>query len=77
MTYDLRTLRLYLDGTLEDEKPSLPNRGHEWINHLLLGAANKWVWEPIQRFKGDIRDVRIYGRNLQPEEFLQADGTAP
>lgn len=76
VTYDLRYLRLYLDGTLEDEKPSRPNRGHEWINHLLLGAANKWVWEPIQRFKGDIRDLRIYGRNLQPEEFLQPDGTS-
>lgn len=77
VTYDLRKIRLYIDGKLEAEKDSLPNSEHEWFNLVVLGAKNKWVWEPINRFTGDLRDVRIYGRNLQPNEFLCTEGIQP
>ncbi|MBO4649412.1 MAG: hypothetical protein J5806_14785 [Lentisphaeria bacterium] len=70
VVYDCRKLRLYLNGELENEADSAPVRGHDWINHLLVGASNKWVWDPIEHFKGDICNIRIYGRNLAPEEFL-------
>ena len=76
VTYDLRKMRLYIDGKLEAEKESIPNFEHELFNLIVLGAANKWVWEPVRRFKGDIRDFRVYGRNLQPTEFLGAEGVA-
>ena len=76
VTYDLRKIRLYINGKQEAEKESIPNSEHEWMNLIVLGAANKWVWEPVRRFKGDIRDFRVYGRNLQPSEFLGAEGVA-
>ena len=77
VVYDCRKLRLYLNGKLESEADSAPVRGHDWINHLLVGASNKWVWDPIEHFTGDIRDIRIYGRNLAPEEFLADQPVAP
>jgi hypothetical protein len=27
-------------------------------------------WNPKDNFKGDLRSIRIYGRNLVPSEFL-------
>ena len=71
VTYDLKKIRLYLDGKLQGEAAVPPSEGHEWINHLIVGALCKWVWTPTDRLKGDIRDIRIYGRNLKPEEFLK------
>ena len=71
VTYDLKKIRLYLDGKLQGEAAVQPSEGHEWINHLIVGGLCKWVWTPIDRLKGDIRDIRIYGRNLKPEEFLK------
>ena len=71
VTYDLKKIRLYLDGKLQGEADVPPSEGHEWINHLLVGSLCQWVWTPKDRLKGDIRDIRIYGRNLKPEEFLK------
>ncbi len=73
VVYDCRKLQLYMDGQLEGEVASAPTVEHEWINHLLIGALNKWVWDPIANFQGDIRQIRIYGRNLSPDEFLKDD----
>jgi hypothetical protein len=71
--YDLRTLRLYVNGKFEGEARSLPSRAHEWETHVLVGAKCAWVWKPTDCVKGDMRDIRIYGRSLSPSEFL-ADG---
>ncbi|MBR2440174.1 MAG: LamG domain-containing protein [Lentisphaeria bacterium] len=71
VTYDLKKIRLYLDGKLQGEAEVAPSEGHEWINHLIVGALCKWVWTATDRLTGDIRDIRIYGRNLKPEEFLK------
>ncbi len=70
VVYDLRKVTLYLDGQKEGEVDAIPMDGHEWINHVLIGAKNKWVWSPCDKFEGDMRQIRFYGRNLQPGEFL-------
>ena len=74
LVYDCRKLKLYVNGNLEGEIKSAPIPGHDWINFLLIGASVKWVWNPVEWFRGDIRNIRIYGRNLSPEEFLPDDG---
>ena len=68
--YDLRHLALYVDGHLQGKAPSAPLRSHEWINALVLGGTCRFPYEPEPSFAGDLRDVRIYGRNLTPAEFL-------
>ena len=70
VTYDLRKLRLYIDGRLQGEVESAPIANHEWETHLIIGAKCSWVWNPKDNFKGDLRNIRIYGRNLAPSEFL-------
>lgn len=71
VVYDLRNLYLYVNGSLEGHVAAPPQREHEWLNHLLIGAGLKTVFEPERMFAGDIKDVRIYGRNLSKEEFLR------
>ncbi len=68
--YDLRKLRLYVGGKLQGEVDSAPIANHEWETHLIIGAKCSWVWNPKDNFKGDLRGIRIYGRNLAPSEFL-------
>ena len=70
VVYDLNELRLYLNGKLQGVVESLPIANHEWMTHLIIGAKCSWVWKPQDHFKGDVRNVRIYGRNLSPDEFL-------
>jgi len=71
VVYDCKELKLYFNGNLEGKAICVPTAGHGWINHLIVGASNQWVWNPIENFKGDLREIRIYGRNLSPEEFLK------
>ena len=71
VTYDLRLLRLYVNGTACGEVTVGPMRNHERINHVTIGSKCGFVYEPRDFFKGDIRAVRMYGRNLAPEEFLK------
>lgn len=71
VVYDLRKMSLYMNGAVQGEVATRPIRSHEWQNHLIVGAKCKWVWEPVDRFKGYVRNIRIYGRNLQPSEFLK------
>ena len=70
VVYDLKTLRLYVGGRLEGETAVGPTRDHEWINHVVVGAECGFVLETRNFFHGDIRGIRIYGRNLSPSEFL-------
>ena len=70
VTYDLRTIRLYVNGALEGEADVGPTRDHEWINHVTIGAKCGFVHETSAYFRGDIRAIRMYGRNLSPDEFL-------
>ena len=71
VTYDLQKLRIYIDGKLEKEAEVYPISEPEWGTHLIVGGLCKWVWDPIEKMTGDIREIRIYGRNLKPEEFLK------
>ena len=83
--YDLKTIRLYVDGKLQGEAPSPacyadlgwessanPNTSHECRNMLMIGAETDGTdsCAPMNRFKGRIREIRAYGRNLSPSEFL-------
>ena len=70
--YDLRRLRLYLDGELEAEATAAPNRNHEWINAVVLGGTCRFPYTPVPAYAGRMRDVRFYGRSLRPDEFLMA-----
>ena len=72
--YDLRRLRLYLDGKLEGEAAAAPNRNHEWINAIALGGTCRFPYNPVPSYVGRMRDIRFYGRNLRPSEFLTAKG---
>ena len=38
VTYDLKKIRLYLDGKLQGEADAPPSEGHEWITHLIVGG---------------------------------------
>ena len=71
VVYDLRKLRLYVNGAVQGEIDSAPIANHEWETHLIFGAKCSWVYNPKAHFKGDIRGIRVYGRNLSPSEFLK------
>jgi len=70
VVYDLRRLTLYIDGQLQGSAASVPLRSHEFINALVLGGDCGFPFNPKPGFVGDLLDVRIYGRNLAPAEFL-------
>ena len=70
VVYDLKELSLYINGNLEDKSSCFPNRDHEWINSIVIGGICKFPFNPVPSFVGGIREIRIYGRNLSPEEFL-------
>ncbi len=69
--YDLTNLKLYINGKLEGECKAPPSSGHNSINHLVVGSLCEWLFKPKTFFKGDLREIRIYGRNLSPDEFLK------
>ena len=72
VVYDLRELKLYLDGTLEDVRKVPPRiAAHGTINHLTVGSLCGWLFSPKNSFHGDLREIRIYGRNLAENEFLK------
>ena len=88
VTYDLRKMTLYVNGVLQGSVEARPNfvnltdvngvnyfGSHELNNHLLIGADLKPPYAPIDNFVGDIRDIRVYGRNLAPDEFLTRSAT--
>ena len=71
VAYDLRELKLYVDGEPQGSRPVLPMRSHEWINAMVIGGLCKFPYKPVPRFVGDMRSVRFYGRDLEPGEFLR------
>ena len=70
VVYDLKKLVLFVDGVYQSEASSAPISNHEWETHLIIGAKCAWVDRPVEKFKGGIRNIRIYGRNLSPAGFL-------
>ena len=86
VVYDLRKMYLYVDGRLQGDVVAKPNYhdkswgtdimtycSHEFHNELFFGAEDKQL-SPANLFNGDIRDIRVYGRNLSPAEFLEESG---
>lgn len=83
--YDLRKVSLYMDGELQgsvDAPPCYadlgydsranPNTSHECRNGLVIGAEVNSPYTPVNNFRGRLRSIRAYGRNLSPAEFLGA-----
>ena len=70
VVYDPQKLSLFVNGLLQDSKPLAPSRASEWINAVVIGGDCAFPYNPKPSFKGGIRGVRIYGRNLSPAEFL-------
>ena len=80
VVYDLKQMSLYIDGQFQGsmlvppiikatEKDKLP--AHEAMNSIFIGSAIKnWYHPDAPHFEGDIKEIRIYGRNLSPAEFL-------
>ena len=71
LVYDLRTLKLYINGKLDAETKSVAVHSPGSINHLSLGSLCGWLHTPKKHLRGDIRKVRLYGRNLTEKEFLK------
>jgi len=71
VVYDLKNLLLYINGQLQDSKPLQPSRASEWINPIVVGGDCSFPFNPKPSFKGGVKKIRIYGRNLSPKEFLQ------
>lgn len=72
--FDLKELKLYIDGKLEGAALASPNKSHEWIGSVVLGGDCGFPFIARPGFKGGIRQVRFYGRNLTPSEFLMGTG---
>ncbi len=68
--YDLKYLRLYINGKMEGQVPMQPNRHSEWINPMIIGGACKFPYKGIPEFVGGMRKIRFYGRPLNTSEFL-------
>lgn len=71
VVYDLTELKLYINGKLDTALKSPPCRAHDTINHLTVGSLCNWLYTPAVYFKGDVRNIRIYGRNLNEKELLK------
>lgn len=72
VVYDLRKITLFVNGKFEGESVSAPLRDHEYFNYVIFGSkASSTIFKSEARFDGDMRQMRIYGRNLSPEEFLK------
>ena len=72
VVYDMKEMTLYINGEKQGAVSAAPNRDHERINVVVFGGGCEFPYYSSPAFKGGIRDVRIYGRNLAPEEFLRA-----
>ena len=70
VVYDLKNLKLYINGKFESQVPLTPNRSSEWINPIIIGGACRFPYWGIPQFVGGMRKIRFYGRPLKPSEFL-------
>ncbi|MDD5145201.1 MAG: LamG domain-containing protein, partial [Candidatus Pacebacteria bacterium] len=63
-TYDGSRLKLYINGVLQSNTPGLSGNITKGGNSLIIGA-----WIPYnETFNGSIDEIRIYNRDLSPEE---------
>lgn len=70
VVYDCNTLIAYINGKVAGKMKIAPSKRHEIFNAMVLGATCKNLNQPDLFYKGDMRNVRIYGRALSPHEFL-------
>ena len=70
VVYDLKKLKLYLNGKLEAQASAIPISYHGAMNHMSIGSLFRTLFKTCDYFYGDIREIRLYGRNLPESEFL-------
>ena len=73
VTYDLKTLKLYIDNVCEGEKELYPAYViQEQLTQICIGAVRPWGRKENEKYyQGAVREIRFYGRNLLPNEFLR------
>ena len=70
--YDMRKMTLYLDSIQDASLAIPPCADYEWFNSAVVGAIGTHPYsDPQNNFDGDIAELRIYGRNLNPSEFIK------
>lgn len=70
VVYDLQKMFLYINGNLQDSMQLRPTRSAEVINHIVIGGGAKFPYDALPSYKGGLRNIRIYGRNLEVNEFI-------
>ncbi len=71
VVYDMAKLRFYLNGELQSEAAIPPDRAHEDLNSVYFGARARFPHGCLEPYyQGDLRNLRLYGRNLSMEEWL-------
>lgn len=71
VVYDLKKLYFYLNGELQASASIAPTRVHEDLNSVYIGGkATFAVGCEAPYYRGDLRNLRLYGRNLSPDEWL-------
>ena len=65
-----RNRKLYLNGKLEAQASAVPISYHGAMNHMAIGSLFRTLFKICDYFYGDIREIRLYGRNLPESEFL-------
>lgn len=71
VVYDLQKVTLFINKQIQGEATFPPCPEHEWFNAMVIGALGTFPYSRPENFAQiDIRDIRVYGRNLSPEEFL-------
>lgn len=74
VVYDLQHVFLYLDGQLQGQAPFAPCPEHEWFNAVVVGGLGTFPFgRPERHGQMDVSEIRVYGRNLSPEEFLSQE----
>ena len=73
VVYGLRELALYINGHLQGNEMLAPTHSAEMINAVVPGGTCAFPFTPEDFFTGGIRRVRIYGRNLSLNGFLQVE----
>ena len=71
VVYDLKKLYFYLNGKLQGSAPISPDRAHEDLNSVYIGAKAVFAAGcEAPYYQGDLRNLRLYGRNLSQSEWL-------
>lgn len=70
ISYDAKTLRLFVDRQEVACGEIPPSSRHLEFNAFIIGAKCRNYHRPVDFFHGDIKQIRLYGRNLSLADML-------